>query len=113
MGRRLGLILTIAVLVVLLLQNRSMAQGAANFQADINQLRLQVSQLQSQVAQLAGRQSYPVPGTPSPNRAPRRPGDPTDAQIIDRLATLAIEAKDRLNALESRIARLEQRINAR
>jgi len=50
----------------------------------------------------------PSNSTPSISR-PTRPLALGDRQIVDRLATLAIEAKDRLNALESRVAKLEAR----
>lgn len=107
MLRRLGLILVTALLTFLLLQGRTSAQLASNLQADIFELRSQVNQLRSQVAQLT-RQSPSSP-RPTPSRTPRSLTDPTDPQIIDRLATLAIEAKDRLNALEDRVAKLEKR----
>lgn len=106
MFRRLGLILVTALLTFLLLQERTAAQSASNLQADIFELRSQVNQLRAQVAQLS-RQAPSSP-RPSPSRVPRSPSDPSDSQIIDRLAVLAIEAKERLNTLENRVSRLEQ-----
>ena len=107
MLRRLGLVLITAILTFLLLQGRTPAQSASNLQADIFELRSQVSQLRAQIAQLS-RQSPSTPRPTSPSRIPRSPTDPTDPQIIDRLAVLAIEAKDRLTALESRVSKLER-----
>lgn len=107
MVRRLGLILITAILVLLLLEGRTVAQSASNLQADIFELRSQVNQLRSQVAQLS-RQSPSALRPITPSRVPRSPTDPTDPQIIDRLAVLAIEAKDRLTALEGRVLKLEQ-----
>ncbi len=107
MLRWLGLILTVTFLIVLLLPTRTSAQSVYNLQSDINQLRAQVSLLQSQVAQIS-RQG----GAPASQPAPRTSsGTPyiSDRQMLDRLAVLAIEAKDRMNALEQRIARLEKR----
>jgi outer membrane murein-binding lipoprotein Lpp len=107
MLRRLGLILATAILTVLLLQGLTSAQSAANLQADIFQLRSQVNQLRAQVTQLSRQSPSTVrPGLSS--KAPRSPTDPSDPQIIDRLAVLAIEAKDRLTALENRVSRLEK-----
>ena len=100
--------LVTGLLVLLTLQTRTPAQSSYNLQADINQLRMEVSQLQAQVAQLASRQG----AQPSTRTVPR-PSQPSpylsDRQMLDRLAVLAIEAKDRMNALEARIARLEKR----
>lgn len=108
MLRKLGLILLGVVLTLLLLQSRTPAQSTANLQADIYQLKSQVSQLQAQINQL-GRQGYTAPTNPA---SPRVSGSPqlSDRQMLDRLATLAIEAKERLNALEARVTKLEKRV---
>jgi hypothetical protein len=105
--RKLGLILGLGLLMVLLLQSRVSAQAVFNLQSDIANLRAQVNQLQSQVALLSQSRGIQLS---IPSRTVRRPGDPTESQIVDRLATLAIEAKDRLNKLEARVSRLEQRV---
>lgn len=108
MVRRFGLVLIAVVLALLLLQRGTAAQSVSNLQADLFELRSQVSQLRAQVAQLRG-QSPSGTRTPTPGKIPRSPTDPSDPQIIERLATLAIEAKERLTALESRVAKLETR----
>lgn len=110
MLRMFGLILTTTLLTVLLLQKHVSAQSTANLQADVNNLRLQVSQLQSEVAQIRSQRGIPssVPA-PSSSRRARSP-ELNDTQIVDRLAILAIEAKDRLNALERRVTNLEARL---
>ncbi len=108
MVRRVGLMVAVSLLTLLLWQGRTAAQSAANLQADIFQLRSQISQLRAQVAQLSRQNPSSVRGVP-PSRAPRSPTDPSDPQIIDRLATLAIEAKDRLTALENRVSKLERK----
>lgn len=105
---RIALLFTTTFTILLLWQNRTSAQATFNLQNDINQLRSQVQQLQSEVNQLR-RGNFPPPNlTPSIPR-PTRPSTLSDRQIIDRLATLAIEAKDQLNALESRLSKLEAR----
>ncbi|MCL6436907.1 MAG: hypothetical protein K6T90_22420 [Leptolyngbyaceae cyanobacterium HOT.MB2.61] len=109
MLRRLGLILLAAIFGFLVWQSRTPAQSVANLQADLYNLRVQVNQLQAQVAQLSQRN---FSRSPSSSPAPRIPsGSPylSDRQMLDRLAILAIEAKDRLNALEQRVSRLEKR----
>lgn len=108
MLRTIGLIITTAILSVLLIQGRSPAQVSVNLQSDVTNLRYQVSQLRAEVAQLRSQRGGVAPVAPT---APRRARSPelTDDQIVDRLATLAIEAKDRLTALESRVAKLESR----
>ena len=117
MIRRIGFVLITALLMVLLLQGYTAAQSTSNLQADIFELRSQVNQLRAQVAQLSRQtppDSRPAPSRPSPSRAtPRNPTDPTDPQLIDRLAVLAIEAKDRLTALEGRVSKLENKLEKR
>jgi outer membrane murein-binding lipoprotein Lpp len=109
MLKTIGFIITSTVLAILLFQGRAAAQTSVNLQADITNLRSQVSQLRAEVAQLRSQRSA---STPAPAATPRRSRTPelTDDQIVDRLAILAIEAKDRLNALESRVAKLEGRL---
>lgn len=110
MMKTFGLIITTVALMILLFQGRTQAQSSANFQADINNLRSEVSQLRAEVSALRSQRGY-APSAPSvpPSRRARSP-ELSDAQIIDRLATLAIEAKDRLNALESRVTNIEKRL---
>ena len=108
MLRRIGLVLIAAWLVVMVYQQRVDAQSVSNLQADLYNLRSQVSQLQQQVNQLSRgaappRSSAPVPRNSTPGASL------SDRQMLDRLAVLAIEAKDRLNALETRVTRLEKR----
>lgn len=110
MLRTIGLILLGMLLSVLLLQGRTQAQSPVNLQADLFNLRAEVSQLRSEVAQLRGQSGYgvtrPVPTAPTRSRSPEL----SDRQIVDRLATLAIEAKERLRALENRVTQLENRL---
>ena len=106
---RITLLLITTFTILLLQQSGTSAQATFNLQNDITQLRSQVQQLQSEVNQLRrGNSSPPSNSTPSISR-PTRASTLSDRQMIDRLATLAIEAKDRLNALESRLSKLEAR----
>ena len=111
MLRRFGLVLVTAILVMLMVQSRAPAQSISNLQADLFNLRSQVSQLRAQVNQLSRQNSPQLPSSGTTSRGTLRlSSDPTDRQMLDRLAILAIEAKDRLNSLEERVSRLEQRI---
>lgn len=106
---RIALLFITTFAILLLWQSGTSAQATFNLQNDITQLRSQVQQLQSEVNQLRRGNSSPLSNpTPSLPR-PTRPSTLSDRQMIDRLATLAIEAKDRLNALESRVSKLEAR----
>ena len=97
-------------MLLLMLQGRVTAQASYNLQADIYALRSEVSQLRAQVAQLSVRQGAgAATRQPAPTTRARSP-ELSDQQMLDRLAILAIEAKDRLNALESRMTALESRV---
>jgi uncharacterized protein YceH (UPF0502 family) len=110
MLKKLSTILAIAVLLIVLLQTRSPAQSVSNLQADIFSLRSEVSQLRSQISQLGGGRLGGYSPQPMPNQPRTIAGERlTDPQIVDRLATLAIEAKERLKSLEARVSKLEQR----
>lgn len=101
---------TVAIAIFLTWQSYTPAQSVANLQADIYNLRSQVNQLQAQVVQLSGQRSTARPSSGTPQRT--QPGYPyiSDRDMLDRLATLAIEAKDRMNALEARVSRLEKKL---
>jgi len=105
MVQKIGLVLLTLLLLVVWVSHTP-AQSISNLQTDIYDLRMQVSQLQTQVAQLSRQPSSSLRRSPpvTPTRI-----NPKDSQMIDRLAILAIEAKDRLTALEARVSRLEQR----
>ncbi len=108
MLRRIGLVLVAMWLTVMVWQSRAAAQSFSNLQVDINNLRSQVAQLQQQVNQLSHGYSAPRKSEPAPRNSTSS-AYLTDRQMLDRLAVLAIEAKDRLNALEARVTRLEKR----
>jgi hypothetical protein len=110
MLKRFSAIVAIAVLLIFLLQTQSPAQSVSNLQADIFSLRSEVNQLRSQLSQLGSARLGGYAAQPGPSQPRTIAGERlTDAQIVDRLATLAIEAKERLKSLEARVSKLEQR----
>ncbi|MBW4444245.1 MAG: accessory factor UbiK family protein [Plectolyngbya sp. WJT66-NPBG17] len=72
-------------------------------ESDLVGIRAELSQLSAN----RPRAGVSVP-TPSTLPIPSRPSKFTDAQF-DRLATLVIESRDRIKALEERVAKLEKR----
>ncbi len=76
-------------------------------------LRSQISSLEREVRSLQRQQrnNQPPPATPqaSPNQRPS--ANISDDPMFDRLATLAIELKQRLNKLENRVETLENQLN--
>lgn len=82
----------------------------SRLEAEVTSLRGQISQLQSQINRLGNRSNsgvsaprveVPEPEYSSPNSIPK--------SMFDRLATLVIELKERMDKLEARIADLEGR----
>lgn len=82
----------------------------SRLEAEVTTLRGQISQLQSQVNRLGNRSNSGVaaprvevsePEYSAPNSIPK--------SMFDRLATLVIELKERMDKLEARIAALEGR----
>jgi X-X-X-Leu-X-X-Gly heptad repeat protein len=109
MLRTLGFLLATTGAILLMWQSGTHAQASFNLQNDISQLRSQVQQLQSEVNQLRQRNSGGLSNPPPSLPRPMGASSLSDRSIIDRLATLAIEAKDRFNALEARLSKLEAR----
>ncbi len=81
----------------------------ARLESEIFQLRSQVRQLQSQIRNLP---SSSIDRAAPPRPAPSTPSRPvtSDDPMFDRLATLVIEHKDRMDRLEARIEILEEAI---
>lgn len=76
-------------------------------------LRSQISSLEREVRSLQQQQrsNQPSPATPQPSPNQRPSADISDDPMFDRLATLAIELKQRLNKLENRVETLENELN--
>ncbi len=83
----------------------------SRLEADNFQLRSQVSRLESQLAELSGRSPSPTPSPirPAPSVPPRANRQVSSSdRMFDRLATLAIELKERVQALEAQVAELKK-----
>lgn len=129
MGKRLnsgliGLGLIAAVLGMLLVgwsdrtPAQPIAQTSINLESRISQLesttynlRSQISQLSAQVNSLGGAtRTPPTPPSTLSTRSPRiSSGDPQ----FDRLATLVVELKERMDAIDTRLTQVERRLPVR
>ena len=79
-----------------------------NLEADFNRLESRVSNIEAQLSQTGRSSSSTTTTTPSP-RSGRTVSPQEREKMFDRLATLVIELKQQVNALESRVAKLEKR----
>jgi predicted RNase H-like nuclease (RuvC/YqgF family) len=107
------------ILGVVVLPHLTLAQSSAalesrisRLEADNFQMRSQINRLESQLSGLSGHSLSPNPSlansAPSvPPRANRQvsSSDP----MFDRLATLVIELKERVKALETQVSQLQRR----
>lgn len=111
MTRLFVVVSSIAFLILLAAQFSLPAQAQiglvesrlARVESELAGIRLQLSQLS--VNRSSPRVSVPAPRNSLP---PQRPARYTDSQF-DRLATLVIESRDRIAALEAKVAKLEGR----
>nr|WP_290227856.1 hypothetical protein [Trichocoleus desertorum] len=119
MNRRWLRILGVTSLVIMglvLLPGRLTAQSTAylesrlsRLESDNYQLRAELSRLESQIYNLSRSGArLPEPSRPAaPTVTPPRP-TPANTPIVDRLATLLIELKERVTNVEARMTRLEK-----
>lgn len=110
----LGVVI-IVTLLVLLQQSFTPANAQAGLESRISrlesenlQLRTQVSRLENQINRLAGIESRPQRVTqpappPTVNPARLAPSQLGDDPMFKRLATLVIELRERITALENRL----------
>jgi hypothetical protein len=94
------------------------AQSTTEFRAEINLLRSQIRRLEAEVRRLnqSGLRSQKPSQVPSPPTSTSPPivnGQPigTTDPMFQRLATLVIELKEDVKALETRVAEIEQKLN--
>jgi predicted RNase H-like nuclease (RuvC/YqgF family) len=78
-------------------------------ESDNYQLRAEINRLQSQIYSLSrpGTRLPEASSSAAPTIAPPRP-NPTTTPIVERLATLLIELKERVTNVEARMTRLER-----
>ena len=114
MFKKIGIIGLALFLGFALLPRLTIAQSASFLETRVSrleteniQLRSQLSQINSQLARLAGGRATsnrPTPSVPSRSSRQVSSSDP----MFDRLATLVIELKERVQALEAQVAQLKQ-----
>ena len=121
MKKKYGIICLVLILGFVFLPRLTVAQSPGLLESRISrieaenfQLRSQVSRIESQLAQLSGR-PFSSPQKPSPNSpAPRISSRTNRRQVsssdpmFERLATLVIELKERVQSLESQVAELKK-----
>lgn len=121
MSNKYGIICLALILGLVLLPRLTLAQASgvlesrmARIEAENFQLRSQVSRIESQLATLSGRPLSSAQrlnrNTPTPqisSRTNRQPVSSSDP-MFERLATLVIELKERVQSLESQVAQLKK-----
>jgi chaperonin cofactor prefoldin len=114
MIKRIVLISLIFVLGVVFVPRLTLAQSPAFLESRVNrletenaQLRAQMYQIQSQLNQLSGRPTPPKPA-PNPTSSRTRRQTLSSDPMFDRLATLVIELKERVQSLEAQVAQLKK-----
>lgn len=121
MKKKYGIICLVLILGFVFLPRLTLAQSPgllesriARIEAENFQLRSQVSRIESQLAQLSGRPlsspQKPSPNLPAPrisSRTNRRQVSSSDP-MFERLATLVIELKERVQSLEAQVAELKK-----
>jgi hypothetical protein len=107
--KKLLIIACFTVLILVSLQAFSPTQAQVSVDSRINRLESDLAGIRSQLNQLSG--SRPSAGvnvpTPSVPAGSRRTAYLSNSQF-DRLATLVVELKERINNLEARVGRLER-----
>jgi len=119
MVKKIWVLAIALIFAVTILSSRTLAQSSAALESRLSrvesdnfQLRSQIANLEAQVATIRGQSSSqtPIPiraqVPPVPPRANRQvtSSDP----MFDRLATLVIELKQRVQALEAQVAQLKR-----
>ena len=119
MSKNIGIICLALIFALVILSSRTLAQSSSALESRISrlesdsfQVRSQLTRLESQLGQLSGRSPSQ---TPTPNRPPQVPPRSTRQRqvsssdpMFDRLATLVIELKERVQALEAQVAALKR-----
>lgn len=100
--------LVLGVLLWLGLGQYVEAQSEARIDSRLNRLESDLGRLRSQVRQLESQLS--IPTRPAPSLPPLTPpvAEPSLDEQFDNLATLAIELKQQVRQLETRVTQLER-----
>lgn len=118
MVKKIGVLAIALIFTITVFSSRILAQSSAALESRISrvesdnfQLRSQIANLEAQVATIKGQSSSQTPIIrPQPPVVPPR----TNRQVrssdpmFDRLATLVIELKQRIQALEAQVAQLKR-----
>lgn len=105
------IIIGISALLLITIQQFTPAQAQVGLvESRLSRVESELVGIRSQLNQLTGNRPAPGVSVPAPSNLPipSRPSRFSDAQF-DRLATLVIESRDRIQALEQKVARLEKR----
>jgi len=113
MTQRFWLLWLLLLLLLVFVPRFSNAQSIglesriSRLEAEIFQLRSRLSNLESQVSRV-NQPSRTPSSTPTPQiPSPRQSKIPPSPEMFDRLATLVIELKERVQTLEDKVAELE------
>ncbi|MFP4123255.1 hypothetical protein [Coleofasciculus sp.] len=122
MLKKIGIICLAFLVGILIFPPLTSAQSTAALASRLSrletenfQLRSQISRIESQLATLTRQVPSPNrplnPPTPAPSVPPRTPPRVLSSdQRFDRLATLVIELKERIQDLEAQVAELQEQI---
>lgn len=114
---KFSLILSLAIIISLGIQlthpHLVLAQSDTAIRSEISNLRTRVARLENEIRSRQGGQNAPsgnLPEYESVNPPQAVNGVPVGASdpMFERLATLTIELKERVNALEKRVSEIER-----
>lgn len=113
MLQRTAIAMLFGIAIALVLQTASPAQSVSRLESRITQLEFEIRNLRNQLSQ-ASSGGLRVPDVSRPASGPSSSLNALDPSLeaqFDNLATLAIELKQDLGALEQRVATLEAAVS--
>src|SRR4028118_1012252 len=119
MSKKFGITCLAIIFAFTIFSSRTLAQSSAGLESRISrlesdnlQMRSQISNLESQLSTLRGQSpsQIPSPSRPVAPPVPPRPNRQVSSSdpMFDRLATLVIELRERIKALEAQVAELKR-----